>query len=151
LTAKQVPFRRNINVVASFSRGFVRHQSSSNWPDTPTKWTQHPLAETVSPTSHKFTLTETSKDASRTHRAYIALGSNLGDKVGWIEKACNEMSARGIKVKRTSSLWETDPMYVLDQDVFINGACEVGDPLIPYFKERPNSNISIKPHTQKYF
>ncbi len=24
-----------------------------------------------------------------------------------------------------SSLWETKPMYVLDQDSFINGACEV--------------------------
>jgi hypothetical protein len=59
-------------------------------------------------------------------RVYIALGSNLGDRIGMIEKACNEMSARGIKVLRTSSLWETEPMYVLDQNSFINGACEVG-------------------------
>lgn len=58
-------------------------------------------------------------------RAYIALGSNLGDRIGWIEKACNEMTARGIKVTRTSSLWETEPMYVVDQDAFLNGACEV--------------------------
>lgn len=57
--------------------------------------------------------------------AYIALGSNLGDRIAWIEKACNEMDATGIKVKRTSSLWETEPMYVLDQDRFVNGACEV--------------------------
>lgn len=57
--------------------------------------------------------------------AYIALGSNLGDRVGMIEQACHEMDARGIKVKRTSSLWETEPMYVLDQDRFVNGACEV--------------------------
>lgn len=57
--------------------------------------------------------------------AYVALGSNLGDRVGMIEQACKEMDARGIKVKRTSSLWETEPMYVLDQDRFVNGACEV--------------------------
>lgn len=57
--------------------------------------------------------------------AYIALGSNMGDRIAWIERACNEMDARGIKVKRTSSLWETEPMYVLDQDRFVNGACEV--------------------------
>jgi 2-amino-4-hydroxy-6-hydroxymethyldihydropteridine diphosphokinase/dihydropteroate synthase len=57
--------------------------------------------------------------------AYVALGSNLGDRVGWIEKACREMDARGIRVKRTSSLWETEPMYVLEQDRFVNGACEV--------------------------
>lgn len=59
--------------------------------------------------------------------AYIALGSNLGDRVAWIEQACAEMDRRGIKVKRTSSLWETEPMYVLDQDRFVNGVCEVSD------------------------
>ncbi|KAK1967129.1 dihydropteroate synthase [Colletotrichum sublineola] len=57
--------------------------------------------------------------------AYIALGSNLGDRVAWIEQACAEMGRRGIKVKRTSSLWETEPMYVLEQDRFVNGVCEV--------------------------
>lgn len=57
--------------------------------------------------------------------AYIALGSNLGDRVAMIEQACREMDAREIRVKRTSSLWETEPMYVLDQDRFVNGACEV--------------------------
>ncbi len=61
----------------------------------------------------------------RKRLAYIALGSNMGDRIAWIEKACNEMDARGIRVKRTSSLWETEPMYVLDQDRFVNGACEV--------------------------
>lgn len=64
-------------------------------------------------------------EAPRKRMAYIALGSNMGDRIGWIEKACNEMDARGIRVKRTSSLWETEPMYVLDQDRFVNGACEV--------------------------
>lgn len=64
-------------------------------------------------------------EAPRTRTAYIALGSNLGDRVAMIEQACREMDVRGIKVKRTSSLWETEPMYVLDQDRFVNGACEV--------------------------
>lgn len=63
--------------------------------------------------------------------AYIALGSNLGDRVTEIEKACHEMDARGIKVKRTSNLWETEPMYVLEQDRFVNGACEVETELEP--------------------
>ncbi|EEQ31745.1 trifunctional dihydropteroate synthetase [Microsporum canis] len=60
-----------------------------------------------------------------THRAFIALGSNLGDRVAMIEEACREMEARGIRVKRTSSLFETAPMYVTDQGTFLNGACEV--------------------------
>lgn len=59
-------------------------------------------------------------------RAYVALGSNMGDRVATIEKACKEMEASGkIKVLRTSSLWETKAMYVVDQDMFVNGACEV--------------------------
>ncbi|GJC78012.1 folic acid synthesis protein fol1 [Colletotrichum liriopes] len=63
--------------------------------------------------------------------AYIALGSNLGDRVAWIDQACAEMDRRGIKVKRTSSLWETEPMYVLEQDRFVNGVCEVETELEP--------------------
>ncbi|TQN67612.1 Folic acid synthesis protein fol1, partial [Colletotrichum shisoi] len=63
--------------------------------------------------------------------AYIALGSNLGDRVAWIERACAEMDRRNIKVKRTSSLWETEPMYVLEQDRFVNGVCEVETELEP--------------------
>jgi 2-amino-4-hydroxy-6-hydroxymethyldihydropteridine diphosphokinase/dihydropteroate synthase len=60
------------------------------------------------------------------HRAFIALGSNLGDRVAMIEHACQWMEKGGqIKVLRTSSLWETKAMYVLDQDEFVNGACEV--------------------------
>ncbi|KAK3390240.1 Dihydropteroate synthase-like protein [Podospora didyma] len=72
-----------------------------------------------------------SQEPPAVRTAYIALGSNLGDRIGWIEQACNEMDARGIKVKRTSSLWETEPMYVLDQDRFVNGACEVETTLDP--------------------
>lgn len=57
--------------------------------------------------------------------AYVALGSNLGDRIAHIEEACREMDQRGIRVKRTSSLWETEPMYYAHQDRFVNGACEV--------------------------
>ncbi|KLU86174.1 folic acid synthesis protein [Magnaporthiopsis poae ATCC 64411] len=62
----------------------------------------------------------------RRRMAYVALGSNMGDRVAMIEQACREMDRRGVRVRRTSSLWETQPMYVLDQDMFVNGVCEVG-------------------------
>ncbi|KAF2196752.1 folic acid synthesis protein-like protein [Delitschia confertaspora ATCC 74209] len=66
------------------------------------------------------------------HRAYIALGSNLGDRVSEIERSCNLMDASGeIHVLRTSSLWETKAMYVLDQDNFVNGVCEIETSLSP--------------------
>lgn len=50
----------------------------------------------------------------------------MGDRVAMIEQACKEMEANGkICIVRTSNLWETKAMYVLDQDNFVNGACEV--------------------------
>jgi len=56
----------------------------------------------------------------------------LGDRVAMIERACKEMDATGkMRVIRTSSLWETQAMYVLDQGKFINGACEVRTRLYP--------------------
>lgn len=76
---------------------------------------------------------DSNAEVPKARTAYIALGSNLGDRVAMIERACREMDTRGIKVKRTSSLWETEPMYVLDQDRFVNGACEVGATSVVYF------------------
>lgn len=59
------------------------------------------------------------------HRAYLALGSNIGNRVEIIESAVREMSNRGLTVLRTSALYETKPMYLENQESFINGACEV--------------------------
>lgn len=60
------------------------------------------------------------------HRAYIALGSNVGDRLDMIEMACTALNhTEGIRLVRTSSLYETEPMYVENQDKFLNGACEV--------------------------
>jgi 7,8-dihydro-6-hydroxymethylpterin-pyrophosphokinase (HPPK) len=86
-----------------------------------------PWPQPASASSNSGANSSTSRVEIQTkRRAYIALGSNLGDRIGMIETACNEMSARGIEITRTSSLWETEPMYVLDQNNFVNGACEVG-------------------------
>ena len=60
-------------------------------------------------------------------RAYVALGSNIGDRIKFIEAACREMAKEGIRVLRTSSLYETPAMYVEEQPPFINGVCEVNN------------------------
>ena len=59
------------------------------------------------------------------HRAFVALGANIGDRISNIEEACRMMDSRGIRILQTSALYETEAMYVVDQDPFINGACEV--------------------------
>ncbi|KAL8818205.1 MAG: hypothetical protein Q9191_007990 [Dirinaria sp. TL-2023a] len=70
--------------------------------------------------------------SSSTHRdVYLALGSNLGDRGAMIEAACQSMTDGGIRVLRTSHLYETEPMYVEDQDKFLNGVCQVETNLSP--------------------
>lgn len=59
------------------------------------------------------------------HKAFLALGSNVGNRVQMIELAVREMAYRGLTVVRTSALYETEPMYLKTQDSFINGICEV--------------------------
>ncbi|KAF8846814.1 folic acid synthesis protein-like protein [Acephala macrosclerotiorum] len=109
----------------------TRHESTLNEGVSSKPWTPHSLNPSAISSTQSPILSKPSENEGKTHTAYIALGSNLGDRIDWIEKACNEMSKRGIKVKRTSSLWETEPMYVTDQDSFVNGACEVETDLDP--------------------
>ena len=67
-------------------------------------------------------------------KAYIAIGSNIGNRVDWIEKALAQLKLTDgrIDVKRVSSLWETEPMYVTDQEKFLNGVIEVFTALRPF-------------------
>lgn len=67
-----------------------------------------------------------SASSSQVTRAYIALGSNVGNRLEMIEKACEALNDDpDIVLTRTSCLYETEPMYVEDQARFLNGACEV--------------------------
>jgi hypothetical protein len=121
--------RCNVPSIMSISIPPARHKSHATQEKIPSPWAQHPLKLSSSGTDNLNHLSAPSRGAPKTHTAYIALGSNLGDRIDMIEKACNEMAARGIKIKRTSCLWETEPMYVSDQENFVNGACEVRNSL----------------------
>lgn len=66
----------------------------------------------------------------RAHRAAVALGSNMGDRIANIENALAEMRQK-FSVLKVSPLYETRPMYYEDQGSFINGACEVETDLDP--------------------
>ena len=72
-------------------------------------------------------VTVSNRGSPSPHRVYIALGSNVGDGVKNIEMACKEMDDEAIFVKRTSFLYETKPMYLENQPLFINGVCEVSN------------------------
>jgi 2-amino-4-hydroxy-6-hydroxymethyldihydropteridine diphosphokinase len=51
----------------------------------------------------------------------IALGSNLGDRLGNLRAAAREMEARGAIVLRRSGIWETAPVPS-DQPAYLNAA-----------------------------
>lgn len=59
-------------------------------------------------------------------RAYISLGSNMGDKVASLKQAVELLQAHEhIQVIRVSSIYDTDPVGYEDQDVFMNIVAEV--------------------------
>ncbi len=55
-------------------------------------------------------------------RAYVALGSNLGDRTQTLLDAVDALrAADGVEVAGVSSLIETDPVGFVDQPRFVNG------------------------------
>jgi 2-amino-4-hydroxy-6-hydroxymethyldihydropteridine diphosphokinase len=59
-------------------------------------------------------------------RAYVGLGSNLGDREATIRAAIRELASRpGVEIVQVSGLRETDPVGLLDQPRFLNGAAAV--------------------------
>ena len=65
------------------------------------------------------------------HTAYLALGSNLGDKEANLRRALELLQQRGVEVVKTSNFICTEPYGVTDQPQFLNGVCEVRTSLAP--------------------
>lgn len=66
------------------------------------------------------------------HRAYIALGSNMGDKKGYLDMAVSRLdSLPGCRVARVSDYIVTEPYGGVEQDEFLNGALELHTLLEP--------------------
>jgi 2-amino-4-hydroxy-6-hydroxymethyldihydropteridine diphosphokinase len=56
-------------------------------------------------------------------RAYVALGSNLGDREGTLRAALEALAAEpGIDVVAVSRFYDTEPVGYVDQPRFLNGA-----------------------------
>lgn len=56
---------------------------------------------------------------------FIGLGSNMGDKKANIMTALKLLAEKGIAILRVSSLYETAPWGILNQDDFVNAVAEV--------------------------
>lgn len=67
------------------------------------------------------------------HEAYVAIGSNMGNKRAYIDQAIEALSkTEGCKVEKVSSIIETEPYGGVEQDVFLNGAIKLKTLLAPY-------------------
>lgn len=58
-------------------------------------------------------------------RAVLSLGSNLGDRLGFLKSVIDGLGEAVIAV---SSVYETEPWGVTDQPEFLNAVCIVDDP-----------------------
>ncbi|OGH99194.1 MAG: 2-amino-4-hydroxy-6-hydroxymethyldihydropteridine diphosphokinase [Candidatus Melainabacteria bacterium GWF2_32_7] len=64
---------------------------------------------------------------------YIGLGSNIGDRVGYVQQAHKLLSdTEGITIVNSSSLYETEPCGYKDQEWFVNAVLEIETTLEPY-------------------
>lgn len=63
--------------------------------------------------------------------AYIALGSNLGDKEANLRQALKMLLVKGLQIRSVSSFFKTEPYGVTDQPEFINAVACVKTDLAP--------------------
>lgn len=57
--------------------------------------------------------------------AYIGIGSNIGDRRGFLQKGLALLEENGVRVCATSALYETAALYVTDQASFLNAVARI--------------------------
>jgi len=63
--------------------------------------------------------------------AYVGMGSNLGDRAGYLLLAVRGMLDAGLDVMRLSSIYETAPVEKEDQPTFLNMVAELRGSTLP--------------------
>lgn len=66
------------------------------------------------------------------NRAYLSLGSNLGDRDANLSEAIERFEKVGIHVTRRSSIYETEPQDLRDQPWFLNQVIEIETDTSPH-------------------
>ena len=63
---------------------------------------------------------------------YLSLGSNLGDRVGYLQQATSLLSAsEKISVVATSSFYESEPWQMNSENWFVNAVIQISTTLTP--------------------
>ena len=66
------------------------------------------------------------------HRVFLSIGSNLGDREGYLDMAIEEIDRdASVEIKKISSIIETEPYGPVEQPNFLNGVIELETYLDP--------------------
>jgi 2-amino-4-hydroxy-6-hydroxymethyldihydropteridine diphosphokinase len=82
---------------------------------------------------------------------YLALGSNVGDREENLRRAIALLSDAGVKIKKVSSIYETEPVDYLEQDWFLNSVLEAETDLEPLALLRALRRIEVNMGSKKAF
>jgi 2-amino-4-hydroxy-6-hydroxymethyldihydropteridine diphosphokinase len=74
--------------------------------------------------------------------AYLLIGGNIGDRLGFMDAAKKKMKQNGIDIIRQSSIYETAAWGITDQPSFLNQVLEINTSLSP--EELLNLLLSIE-------
>jgi 2-amino-4-hydroxy-6-hydroxymethyldihydropteridine diphosphokinase len=62
---------------------------------------------------------------------YLSLGSNLGDRMDNLAQAVDRLSQK-LTLKKLSSVYETEPLYIKEQPLFLNTVLSANTRLAPF-------------------
>ena len=65
------------------------------------------------------------------NNAYLLIGGNIGDRLGYMQKACTEITSKIGEIIKSSSIYETAPWGNQHQSNFLNQVLLVKTPLEP--------------------
>ena len=62
---------------------------------------------------------------------YLSIGSNIGDRLENLRLACRRLESSGLRLRALSSVYETEPVDVREQEWFLNCAVAIETTLEP--------------------
>lgn len=76
---------------------------------------------------------------------YLALGSNMGDSLGYLKQAVEQLDQHSeISVLRKSDIYETDPYGDVPQDDYLNAVIKIETALSPHELLKTVNEIEVK-------
>ncbi len=84
------------------------------------------------------------------NRAYLSIGSNVGDKKGYLDFAISSLKAySNIRLNKVSSFIETEPYGYTEQDKFLNCCAEIDTIYSPHTLLKAVNSIEASAHRKR--